>query len=138
MKNVIVVFFLFPSFYYVNAQVENSTNPEQEKTLISATAEKTTPYVIPKYKLHVDETTYYSYSDQVFLRLNNKPLNGAVYERWRNGMMWWETHYKNGVKDGFNREWYKSGELFKESIYKDGKLVSQNCWDEEGVPFECD
>ena len=32
--------------------------------------------------------------------------------------MWWETSYKNGVKDGYNREWYKSGELLKKPFIK--------------------
>ena len=70
--------------------------------------------------------------------MNNTPFNGTVYEKWRNGMMWWETTYKNGVKDGFTREWFKSGQLFKEAVYKEGKLISQKCWDEEGEVFECD
>ena len=138
MKKILVVFFLFPSFYFLNAQVDNSSAADKDHNLISAATETKTSYVIPKNKLHVNETTYYSYADQVFLRMNNKPMNGTVYEKWRNGMMWWETSYKNGVKDGYNREWYKSGELFKEAIYKNGKLVSQKCWDEEGEPFECD
>ena len=146
MKKSLVVFFLFHSMYNVNAQTDskvsealNDNTPEVLSSVAEIVSPETSsPYVILKNKLHVDQTTYYSYADQVYLRMNNTPFNGTVYEKWRNGMMWWETSYKNGVKDGFTREWYKSGQLFKEAIYKDGKLVSQKCWDEEGEVFECD
>jgi len=145
MKKSLVVFFLFHSIYNVNAQtdakVSDASNDKNSETLSSAaevaSTETSSPYVILKNKLHVDQTTYYSYADQVYLRMNNTPFNGTVYEKWRNGMMWWETTYKNGVKDGFTREWFKSGQLFKEAVYKEGKL-SQKCWDEEGEVFECD
>ena len=127
MKKSLVVFFLFHSMYNVNAQtdanVSEALNDNTPEVLSSAaevvSTETSSPYVILKNKLHVDQTTYYSYADQVYLRMNNTPFNGTVYEKWRNGMMWWETSYKNGVKDGFTREWYKSGQLFKEAIYKD-------------------
>ena len=146
MKKSLVVFFLFHSIYNVNAQtdakVSDASNDKNSETLSSAaevaSAETSSPYVILKNKLHVDQTTYYSYADQVYLRMNNTPFNGTVYEKWRNGMMWWETTYKNGVKDGFTREWFKSGQLFKEAVYNEGKLISQKCWDEEGEVFECD
>jgi antitoxin component YwqK of YwqJK toxin-antitoxin module len=146
MKKSLVVFFLFHSICTVNAQtdakVSDASNDKTPETLSSAaevaSTETSSPYVILKNKLHVDQTTYYSYADQVYLRMNNTPFNGTVYEKWRNGMMWWETSYKNGVKDGFTREWFKSGQLFKEAVYKDGNLISQKCWDEEGEVFECD
>ena len=116
MKKSLVVFFLFHSMYNVNAQtdanVSEALNDNTPEVLSSAaevvSTETSSPYVILKNKLHVDQTTYYSYADQVYLRMNNTPFNGTVYEKWRNGMMWWETSYKNGVKDGFTREWYKS------------------------------
>ena len=135
MKKSLVVFFLFHSIYNVNAQtdakVSDASNDKNSEMLSSAaevaSTETSSPYVILKNKLHVDQTTYYSYADQVYLRMNNTPFNGTVYEKWRNGMMWWETTYKNGVKDGFTREWFKSGQLFKEALYKEGKLISQKC-----------
>jgi antitoxin component YwqK of YwqJK toxin-antitoxin module len=146
MKKSLVVFFLFHSICTVNAQtdakVSDASNDKTPETLSSAaevaSTETSSPYVILKNKLHVDQTTYYSYADQVYLRMNNTPFNGTVYEKWRNGMMWWETSYKNGVKDGYTREWFKSGQLFKEAVYKDGNLIRQKCWDEEGEVFECD
>ena len=108
MKKSLVVFFLFHSMYNVNAQtdanVSEALNDNTPEVLSSAaevvSTETSSPYVILKNKLHVDQTTYYSYADQVYLRMNNTPFNGTVYEKWRNGMMWWETSYKNGVKDG--------------------------------------
>ena len=126
MKKSLVVFFLFHSMYNVNAQTDakvsealNDNTPEVLSSVAEVVSPETSsPYVILKNKLHVDQTTYYSYADQVYLRMNNTPFNGTVYEKWRNGMMWWETSYKNGVKDGFTREWYKSGQLFKEAIIR--------------------
>ena len=151
MKKILIALFLFPSISFINAQnnetsdkraVQNSSVDENVKVLVgsSIAIAKTapTPYVIPRSKHHVDETTYYSYDEQVYMKMNDKPLNGVVYEKWLNGWMWWETHYKNGMKNGLNREWYKSGQLFKEERYKDGKLLSQNCWDEDGTSTECE
>lgn len=134
MKKFLVVFFLFPAISNINAQTEVNSS----KDAVAEKSEVSNSHYISKSKHHVYETTYYAYADQVYTKINQAPLNGVVYEKWRNGMMWWETSYKNGLKNGLNREWYKSGQLYTEAIYKDGKLMSQKCWDEEGVEFECD
>ena len=88
MKKSLVVFFLFHSIYYVNAQtdakvsdVSNNKSPEALNSAVEvASTETSSPYVILKNKLHVDQTTYYSYADQVYLRMNNTPFNGTAYE----------------------------------------------------------
>ena len=66
MKKILVVFFLFPSFYFLNAQVDNSSAEDGGHSLISAVTESKNSYVIHKNKLHVNETMYYSYADQVY------------------------------------------------------------------------
>ena len=32
----------------------------------------------------------------------------------------------------------KKGELWKEENYKDGELVSEKCWDENGQEIDCE
>lgn len=87
MKKSLVVFFLFHSMYNVNAQTDskvsealNDNTPEVLSSVAEVVSPETSsPYVIIKNKLHVDQTTYYSYADQVYLRMNNTPFNGTVY-----------------------------------------------------------
>ena len=64
MKKSLVVFFLFHSIYNVNAQtdakVSDASNDKNSETLSSAaevaSTETSSPYVILKNKLHVDQT----------------------------------------------------------------------------------
>ena len=41
-------------------------------------------------------------------------------------------------RDGLWTWWYENGKKLKEETYKDGELISQECWDEDGNEKECD
>jgi len=36
------------------------------------------------------------------------------------------------IKDGLHTEWWDNGQKKSEVTYKDGELISQECWDEDG------
>jgi len=38
----------------------------------------------------------------------------------------------------YGLDWYENGKKLKEETYKDGELISQKCWDEDGNEKECD
>ena len=49
-----------------------------------------------------------------------------------------EGTYKEGKKDGLWTYWYENGQKMEEETFKDGELISQECWDEDGNEKECD
>ena len=59
-------------------------------------------------------------------------------EYWSNGMMKEEGTLKNGEQDGKWTWWYENGQKWKERTYKDGELISEKCWDEDGNEIDCD
>ena len=51
----------------------------------------------------------------------------------RNGQLWSETEYKNGIKHGMSRNWRENGQLFYEEEYKHGiKHGMSRNWHENG------
>lgn len=86
---------------------------------------------------------------------------GLVRSWFENGQLSQEENYKNGLQDGLMRWWYESGKLYfegnyiedkhdglsrrwhengqkdREWIYKDGELISETCWDENGNLIKC-
>lgn len=51
-----------------------------------------------------------------------------------------EAYFKNGKRDGIwkiNHE-NASDKLWKEQTWKDDKIVSEKCWDENGIEIECE
>jgi antitoxin component YwqK of YwqJK toxin-antitoxin module len=51
-----------------------------------------------------------------------RPINGTV-RRFFNGVLVSETFYRKGVRDGVERMFYESGEIFSENTFKDDKEV---------------
>ena len=44
---------------------------------------------------------------------------------------------KDGKKNGKWTRWYNNGQKWKEGTFKDGELVSENCWDIDGNDIDC-
>jgi hypothetical protein len=52
----------------------------------------------------------------------------------RNGKLAFQTSFKDGILDGFEKCWHENGKLASESFIKDGKLVGVSReWNELGV-----
>ena len=55
-----------------------------------------------------------------------------------------EYRYKSGKKHGAMKMWYNNGQLQKESIYRNGEVMTysyglrhEKCWDNNGNEIEC-
>ncbi len=58
---------------------------------------------------------------------------GLVTIWFENGQKREEGYLKNGIKDGLYTEWYENGQKKNETNYKDGKVISEKRWDEDGM-----
>jgi len=58
----------------------------------------------------------------------NKPYSGLVF-----------SLYDDGKKkeEGKATIWHENGQKSDEVTYKDGELISEKCWDEDGNECEC-
>jgi antitoxin component YwqK of YwqJK toxin-antitoxin module len=89
-----------------------------------------------------------------FITLNDEPFTGIVYENWPDGTLRSETEIENGlrkgfdrnwyesgqpqaesyhdrsVKSGFSREWFENGQLKQEIIWEWGIMIQKRHWDE--------
>jgi len=59
-------------------------------------------------------------------------------EHYPNGQKKEEGYYLDEKKDGLWTYWYENGQKMEEETFKDGKLISSKCWDEDGNEKECD
>ena len=48
-----------------------------------------------------------------------------------------EGTYKDGKLDGLYTSWYENGQKQIEVTFKDGELISEQCWDEDGNERDC-
>ena len=51
-----------------------------------------------------------------------------------------DAYFKNGKRDGIWKIYHEHAKdkLWKEQTFKDDKMVSENCWDENGQSIECE
>ena len=80
---------------------------------------------------HIKDGKYY-YENEIYTgkvegriegKIKNGMLDGYVYEN--------HIHRKGGI-DGLYTKWYKNGQKKEEKIYKFGKEVSSEEWNEDG------
>jgi antitoxin component YwqK of YwqJK toxin-antitoxin module len=64
-------------------------------------------------------------------------LNGLSKVYYRNGKLRSEEIYKNGKLDGLWKGWYENGIISFERVYSDGKIISEKCWNENGMICNC-
>lgn len=59
-------------------------------------------------------------------------LDSTFTEWYPNGQARFRINYINGAMDGEVNTWYENGKNRRQDVYKDGKLVSGNCFNEDG------
>ena len=60
-------------------------------------------------------------------------LTGVVFGNFNNGKLEFEENYKDGLKNGFDRQWTKNGQLVYERSYINGKRNgTYKDWDKKG------
>jgi len=118
-------------------------------------------YNVRATSIELEETgQIYSNFETVRLKKDNSLVNGLVYHTIEGKMVfqcnfkeglkdgfcrsWYdsgqlesEENYKEGVVDGLSRDWYRNGQLWFEFNYKAGNLISKKCWDVYGSEIDC-
>jgi antitoxin component YwqK of YwqJK toxin-antitoxin module len=61
-----------------------------------------------------------------------RPLEGVVEERYPDGSLFVEANYKDGERHGPTLVYYEDGTLRTESVYQQGRLVSEREFAEDG------
>ena len=63
--------------------------------------------------------------------MDNLPY--IFYDSWENfGQKSKEVDYLDGILDRLSTEWYENGQKKVESTYKDGEIISEKYWNEDG------
>ena len=55
-----------------------------------------------------------------------------------NGQLKKEGYYNDDKEEGLWKEYYDNGQLASYKSYKEGELISNKCWDEEGNEIDCE
>jgi antitoxin component YwqK of YwqJK toxin-antitoxin module len=63
---------------------------------------------------------------------DDKPFEGMAYETYQDGQLLSEVEFKKGIKVGWSRQWYKSGQLEYESFYPLHDVAHYREWFENG------
>lgn len=63
---------------------------------------------------------------------NGQPLKGTVKEYYPGGKLWSETNYAGGKPDGINKVYYENGVVKSEVKYKQGGLLVEKEFDQNG------
>ena len=150
MKNICVIFIIF---------LVTSCN-EKESQLTGKADVKSIDNDVKKYVPKVgavNASTMDLNPEGLFcLKGSDIPYTGKTFSLWPNGnieaegnmkngrpdglvSMWYETGekageggYKNNQRDGLVIEWHKNGQKKMEHMFKDGKLLSENFWNNKG------
>ena len=64
--------------------------------------------------------------------MNKKIKDGLHTEWYENGQKQLETNNRNGELDGLSTMWYENGQKKVEVTFKQGKIVSEKKWHEDG------
>ena len=68
---------------------------------------------------------------------DGKIIDGEYTLWYKSGRKWLENTYKDGKLDGLSIYWDRKEQLDTKRTYKDGELISQKCWDEDGNECVC-
>jgi len=63
--------------------------------------------------------------------------SGDVFKNYLGGKTEYEGSYKNGTPDGKWTEWHENGQKSEERTYKNGEVITDKCWDEDGNEIDC-
>jgi len=64
-------------------------------------------------------------------------LEGINTDWYENGQKESMNTYKNGKIDGMWTYWYQNGQIRFVAFYDDGDLISNECWDKNGLVIRC-
>ena len=67
---------------------------------------------------------------------DNKPDSSVIKSYWSNGHIKHMRTWKDGKENGLFISWYESGMKRSEGTYKDGELISEKYWHENGQRTE--
>ena len=99
--------------------------------LIIATILFITSAVFPQSKVNVNSLT--EYGGKAFKVDDDEPYTGRVFDlNKRTGKKTLQGQYKNGLKTGKWTIWYRDEHKLYEKTYKDGKMISEKYWNEDG------
>ena len=73
--------------------------------------------------------------DRYALKMKNK--TGFISHCGDNGTLVHLGYFKNGKRDGLQKNWYENGQLHYKYNVKDGKPVNPKCYDKNGIPKDC-
>ena len=73
-----------------------------------------------------------------YIRETNQLYSGPYVLYYKNGQKESKVVIKGGKENGLKTYWYENGQKMEEETFKDGELISQECWDEDGNEKECD
>ena len=95
----------------------------------SQESEVVPPEVVPPEVVPVDMV--YLSNNLTYHRDTNELFTGVV-EVFEDEKLSERVTIKDGKQDGLLTSWYENGQLHYEGNYKDGKLISEKKWDEDG------
>ena len=77
--------------------------------------------------------TYLCYRDDWGYPDYSKRFSGVLYEKWDDLNLWYYMHLKDGLRDGIEVHFYKSGKVLNYRVLNNGRLVGKNyVWYENG------
>ena len=79
--------------------------------------------------------TYYSPDNKDSSELtyeNGKPMDGVSSKWWKNGQIWVVTTWKDGLCQGITA-WHENGSLMREEVYDKGEKISAKGWNDDGT-----
>ncbi len=81
----------------------------------------------------MNRLTYLCYRDNWRNPDFSKRFSGVLYEKWDDLNLWYYMHLKDGLRDGIEVHFYKSGKVLNYRVLNNGRLVGKNyVWYENG------
>ena len=84
-------------------------------------------------ELIMNHLTYLCYCDDWGYPDYSKRFSGVLYEKWDDLNLWYYMHLKDGLRDGIEVHFYKSGKVLNYRVLNNCRLVGKNyVWYENG------
>ena len=84
-------------------------------------------------ELIMNHLTYLCYCDDWGNPDYSRLFSGVLYEKWDDLNLWYYMHLKDGLRDGIEVHFYKSGKVLNYRVLNNGRLVGKNyVWYENG------
>ena len=85
--------------------------------------------------LEVAKTNAMLELDNGVLYYQKEPFNGLLVSNFDNGAYKMKLQYRNGRKDGYEKQWYANGQLAQDRTYSKGVKIGRHLgWWEDGTP----